>query len=119
MSIDIKLSVKDFAREFDVYTQDGHWSETIDDPYSVYRDSYGAHRGAYLYHRESGQRAEVIETSGGGEGGAEDCETVLKIGNRYFSITYSYYSHHGFEFDYGSIYEVKPVEVTVTQFQPI
>lgn len=58
---------------------------------------------------------EHINQDGGGEGGAEFCQTVFKWKGKFYMMTYNYYSHHGFDFDYAELYEVEPKvkEVTV------
>ena len=62
---------------------------------------------------------EISEQEGGGEGGAEECHTVMKAGDRYFLFEYSYYSHHGFDiFESNKVVEVKPRQVEVTKFFP-
>ena len=56
---------------------------------------------------------------GGGEGGAEACFTVFQWKDKLYKIEYSYYSHHGFDFDdcLERISEVTPVEKTVVVYE--
>ena len=117
MYINDDFSVDTFTQGFDIYHKDGEWLSTVDDPDMVMRGYFS--EDEYLYHRESGKRAEVVHVSGGGTGGAEDCKTVIKIGEDYYQINYFYFSHHGYCYDCSSIVKVKPVEVTVTQYQEI
>lgn len=60
---------------------------------------------------------EFIEQDGGGEGGTEYCETILKVGDNFVKITYRYYSHHGYEFDGATVYSVTPIEKMVTIYE--
>lgn len=60
---------------------------------------------------------ELIEKDGGGEGGAEDCYSVVKLNGVFYCIYYNYYSHHGFDFDYASIQVVRPVEKVITVYE--
>lgn len=60
---------------------------------------------------------EFIEQEGGGEGGSEDCYSVIKVGGVYYKITYSYFSHHGFETEYAEVFVVTPKEKTITVYE--
>lgn len=60
---------------------------------------------------------EFIEQDGGGEGGGEHCETVVKIGATYYKIVYSYYSYNGYNYEGADVYEVVPVERLVTFYE--
>ena len=60
---------------------------------------------------------EFIEQDGGGEGGGEHCETVVKIGATYYKIVYSYYSYDGYNYEGADVYEVVPVERLVTFYE--
>ena len=60
---------------------------------------------------------EFIDQDGGGEGGSEYCEMVFKWNGQLYKITYNYYSHQGYEWDYGSIYTVEAKEKTVTVYE--
>lgn len=59
----------------------------------------------------------VVEQEGGGEGGSEHCESVIKLGDKFYKVVYSYYSHHGYDFDYAEVFEVKPKEKTITVYE--
>src|SRR5690554_745151 len=63
---------------------------------------------------------QFVEQEGGGEGGAEDCVSTIRFGDKYYNIYYYYYSYSGFDTSgsFDTITEVKPVEVTVTQYHP-
>ncbi|MNK14407.1 hypothetical protein D3C87_325300 [compost metagenome] len=80
--------------------------------------SYGFEFTDFLlgdFNQELGDKADLkwLEQDGGGEGGAESCYTVFSIGDITYKITYTYYSHHGFETSYAAAYTVTPTEKTV------
>jgi hypothetical protein len=60
---------------------------------------------------------EFIEQDGGGEGGAEDCYSIVKVDGVFYKVTYAYYSHHGFETDYAGVFKVTPREKTITVYE--
>lgn len=62
---------------------------------------------------------EHLEQEGGGEGGAEDCHGVFKLGDKYYKASYRYYSHHGHDYDdiESTLHEVTPSEVTITVYK--
>lgn len=62
-----------------------------------------------------------LEQEGGGEGGSEYCYGVFQLGDKIYRAEYSYYSHHGHEYDYilDTLKEVKPVEKKITTYEPI
>lgn len=60
---------------------------------------------------------EFIEQDGGGEGGSEDCYSVIKVDDIYYKITYSYFSHHGFETEYAEVFVVSPKQKTITVYE--
>lgn len=64
---------------------------------------------------------QFVEQEGGGEGGGEYCVSTIRFGDKYYNIYYNYYSYYGFDTSgsFDSITEVKPVEVTVTQYHPV
>lgn len=66
-------------------------------------------------------KLEVVEQEGGGEGGAEDCVAVFKWKDKYYQVEYSYYSYNGYETDgsNNTVIEVKPVEKTITVYEPV
>lgn len=59
----------------------------------------------------------VVNQEGGGEGGAEHCESVIKLGDKFYKVVYRYYSHHGYDFDYTEVFEVKPKEKTILVYE--
>jgi len=59
---------------------------------------------------------EFIDQDDGGEGGAEYCETVFKWKDKFYTMTYSYYSHHGYNFDCAELFEVEPKKKEVTVY---
>jgi hypothetical protein len=58
----------------------------------------------------------LMECDGGGEGGSEDCNSIIKVGERYFQCNYNYYSYEGFDYSYHKIFEVTPKTVEVVQY---
>jgi hypothetical protein len=62
---------------------------------------------------------ETLHCEGGGEGGAEECNAVFKLKDKVIQTRYSYYSHHGHDYDdiLYSMKEVTPVEKTVTVYE--
>jgi hypothetical protein len=60
-----------------------------------------------------------IEHEGGGEGGSEDCESVIQVGGVFYKIIYSYASYEGFDWDFAEVEIVKPVERVVTFYESI
>lgn len=59
---------------------------------------------------------EHIHQEGGGDGGSEYCEAVFKWKDKTYKMTYSYYSHHGSDFDCAELYEVTPQKKEVTVY---
>ena len=74
----------------------------------------GFQEGDYI---KNGVSLKHLEQDGGGEGGSEDCYTVVQFGDKYYKIAYSYYSHDGFDYSYADVYEVTPVERLVTFYE--
>lgn len=68
-------------------------------------------------HMKDDVPVEFIKQDGGGEGGGEHCETVVKIGTTYYKIVYSYYSYDGYNYEGADVYEVVPVERLVTFYE--
>lgn len=62
---------------------------------------------------------ECIEQKGGGEGGSEYCYSILKIGESLYMIEYSYYSHHGYDYDDSNLYLVEPKQKMVTVYEKV
>lgn len=62
---------------------------------------------------------EHLDQEGGGEGGSEYCCGVLRIGNTIYKAEWSYYSHHGMDYDYimSAIKEVTPKTKTITVYE--
>lgn len=60
-----------------------------------------------------------LEQEGGGEGGAEYCYGVFKLGDTIYKAEYQYYSHDGHEYYdiLDTIQEVKPVQKTITVYE--
>ena len=59
----------------------------------------------------------LIEQDGGGEGGSEYCYSIVKLDDVFYKISYSYYSHHGFEFDYAEVRKVEPKKKMITVYE--
>lgn len=74
----------------------------------------GFEEGDYV---KDGINLKHLEQDGGGEGGGEYCYTVVQFGDKHYKITYSYYSHDGFDYSYADVYEVTPVERLVTFYE--
>lgn len=60
-----------------------------------------------------------LQQEGGGEGGAEYCFGIFKLNGKIYRAEYSYYSHHGHEYDdiINTVREVKPVQKTITVYE--
>lgn len=82
-------------------------------------DAQGKTRREYAKEVLSELGVEHIQSEGGGEGGSEHCEGVIRIGEEYFKAEWSYYSHQGCEYDWieDTITPVKPRQVTVTVYE--
>ena len=64
------------------------------------------------------KEAKHITQEGGGEGGAEYCYAVFQWKDKFYRVDYNYYSYVGYEnLHMENIYEVKPVEKTVTFYE--
>ena len=57
-----------------------------------------------------------LDQDGGGEGGAEDCQTVFEWQGKCYAYYYSYYSYDGYQHYNNSLYEVKPQEKVITVY---
>ena len=66
------------------------------------------------------EEVKVLEQEGGGEGGSESCHTIFHFvpEDTYFCIKYSYYSHHGFDFDYCELSQVYPKIISKVLYTP-
>lgn len=60
-----------------------------------------------------------IYSEGGGEGGAEYCESVFKYGDKFYKVDYSYSSYWGYYTDtiWENIREVNPKQKVVTVYE--
>ena len=60
-----------------------------------------------------------VEQEGGREGEGEYCTLVVKFKERYFRFDFSYYSHHGLDFDgtMDSVEDVFPVKKTLIVYE--
>lgn len=77
--------------------------------------TYGAYNEIDLKLKEAG--LEHITQEGGGEGGTEDCYTILKYKGEFYKLTYWYRSHHGFDgLEDSDFIKVKPRETVVTVY---
>lgn len=69
-----------------------------------------------ITHPEDNSVLKIISCTGG----SEYCETIFTIDDKYYRITYTYYSFSGFEYSTPEITEVKPVQrMTTTFFVPV
>ena len=64
---------------------------------------------------------EVVAGEGGHEGSGAYCWGVIRIGDKYYRASWSYYSYNGCEYDYieDTIEEVEPFEKTVTMYRSV
>lgn len=53
----------------------------------------------------------------GGEGMGVYACTTLRWNHKYYTFVYNYSSYGGYDFDYMSVYEVKPVTKTITVYE--
>lgn len=62
---------------------------------------------------------EHLEQDGGGEGGSEYCYGVFRFGGKIYMTSWSYFSHHGYEYDYveGNLKEVQAKQKTITVYE--
>lgn len=54
-----------------------------------------------------------------GEGGSEYCEGIFRLGDKHYKVSWSYYSHHGYETD-GALDTLKlvtPKEKTIVVYE--
>ena len=75
--------------------------------------------GSILYKEDEETKAIPLEwiEQDGGEGGGEYCYTVVKLGDKFLKIEYSYYSYNGYETDGAEVYEVEATERLVTFYE--
>lgn len=64
---------------------------------------------------------EQVEGQYGGEGEGEYCYEIIKVKDKYYRASWSYYSYQGCEYDWieDTIQEVKPVEKTIIVYEAI
>lgn len=61
---------------------------------------------------------EFVEKDGGGEGGTEDCYTIIKYKGEFYKLTYWYRSHHGYDgFEDSDFVKVTPKKIEVTVYE--
>jgi hypothetical protein len=62
---------------------------------------------------------EHLEQDGGGEGGSEYCYGIFKLKGKIYKAEYSYYSHHGHDYDeiLDTLKEVTPKEKLITVYE--
>jgi len=90
--------------------------------YKELDERYAEHDGDFTdllrgYGNDDIKNFEHIQHEGGGEGGAQDCESIIKVDDQYYSITYTYMSYDGFDFDYAEAFKVTPKEKTITVYE--
>lgn len=104
-----KIDFEDFISKVnEVLIEGGHkprWDDEWDEHYIIHGDF------------PENSRVEFIEQEGGGEGGAEDCYTVIKLDGVFYKILYYYYSHHGFDTEYAEVMVVTPKEKLITVYE--
>lgn len=62
-------------------------------------------------------RVEFIKREGGGEGGSEDCYSVIKVDGVFYKVYYNYFSHYGFCTEYADVRVVTPKEKTIIVYE--
>lgn len=112
------MSLDDFMSQLTYGPGGGKWQpecEPVEETYEVLDGS----RIPLIFTTEDGEQFEVehIGQEGGGEGGSEYCYAVIKVGDKFYKIEYSYYSHQGYDTDDAELVEVFPKQKTVTVYE--
>lgn len=103
-----------FIEGFDISTIDKMIAQIVHPEYGVCDNYDDIIDTGFLGNTESGLAVHCIEQRGGGEGGGEQCHSILQFGEDIFlKISYGYYSHDGFDFDYATLGWVSRSEKTV------
>lgn len=129
-----KVDIKEFVNKFEQETgikvnnvNDLLLDLAVGDSDSFLWEAYWSINPEVEYKAVSNKLEEVLEKvgykhllqEGGGEGGREYCEGVFEMFGKTYKTSWSYYSHHGYEYDYISedLREVKPVEKVVIVYE--
>lgn len=110
-------SVKDFDGKIGAIST---WGEDKGKPYEVdfgYEILRAEPDEEMFLMEDQSVKVQCVEYSGGGEGGSQDCRSILKIGDQFFSVHYSYFSYDGFDYSYAAVFEVQPFEKIVTDYK--
>lgn len=78
---------------------------------------YGFYFDDILLEGVKDQGIVLVEQDGGGEGGSENCYSILKIDGVFYKVNYSYYSHHGFDTEFACVSIVEPKKKLVTVYE--
>lgn len=97
-----------------------NWSDPVRQEKS--RQHWNVRREAIEKYREQYPPTinyEHIMQEGGGEGGSEYCEGVFKLDGVYYHVSWSYYSHEGYETGgaFNTMNVVTPKEKTITVYE--
>lgn len=112
------MSLDDFMSQLTCGASDRTWiteGDEVDDTYAVLQGC----NYPIIFTTEDGEKFEVehIEQEGGGEGGSEYCYAVIKVGEKFYKIEYSYYSHDGYDTRDAELLEVFPKQQTITVYE--
>lgn len=83
-------------------------------------DDYNYQFDEFVMHGDYGVEGvgiEHIEQDGGGEGGGEDCYSVIKVDDVFYKFEYDYRSYEGYTFDDPEPQVVSPVQRLVTFYE--
>lgn len=89
----------------------------LEEKYNTNPDNYGFDYYEILLEGAEDIGIKLVDQEGGGEGGAENCTSILEIDSIFYEVSYNYYSHQGYEFDYASVKIVTPKQKTVTVYE--
>lgn len=115
MSVDMKI----FEEALELVNGSSRYELSMQDfVFEVLCDGYGGVSSEMLAEKFG---YEHFEQDGGGEGGAEDCHAVFKLGDKTYRTYYWYRSHYGYGTDgiVDNLEEVKPVQKMVTVFESV
>jgi hypothetical protein len=89
----------------------------LEEKYNAYPDNYGFYYSGMIRDGDENVGVKLVDREGGGEGGAEDCYSILEIDGVFYQVTYNYYSYVGYEFDYAEVTIVTPKQKTITVYE--
>lgn len=112
------MSLEDFMSKLTYGPSDSKYcveGSEVDDTYDVLQGS--SYPIIFTADDEEEFEVDFVEQEGGGEGGSEYCYSILKIGEKFYKIEYSYYSHAGYETEDAELVEVSAKQQTVTVYE--